>query len=288
MASRRRGWLWLFVGFVFALIAAFIAMAVVELRVQQSVSVAEPAGQKEAAEAEPVGPVVVAMTHIAPTEPIESGDVTLQEWPVDIIPEGAATDIEEVIGKITTADIYAGEAILTLRLADPDITSEHVAFTMDEDKVIFALPPDDLMSQIHLLKAGDLVDILFSLEPEQKAQATPEAGQGEESVIGEGLFTTDALQSQRITAIVVRVPETLPTQAGEEVVSAGPAEPEAILLALDPQDALVLKYFRDAGGIMDIVLRHPSNEKLFELHTVNLDYIKDLYGLPGEGLVPGE
>jgi Flp pilus assembly protein CpaB len=295
MASRRRGWLWLLVGLVFALLAAFIAMAVVELRVNQSTSsAAEPAAQRQQTQVEAVAPVVVALTHITSTQAITEAQISLQEWPADIIPDGAATSIDDVVGRIAMGDVYPGEVIVSMRLADPDVSTDAVAFTMDEDKVIFALPPDDLMSNINLLRPGDVIDILFSLKPEEEVKATPgvrpAAGEGEQPVaLADPLFTTDVLQAQRITAIVVNMPEprAQAAQAAEGAVVPTPvAEPRAILLALEPQDALILKYFRDAGGMMDIVLRHRNNESLIEVEAVNYDYIKDLYGLPVEDLLP--
>jgi pilus assembly protein CpaB len=56
-------------------------------------------------------------------------------------------------------------------------------------------------------------------------------------------------------------------------------EPQAILLALSPQDALVLKHLKDAGGVIDIVLRAPTSSQLFEPEPVMPDYLKDRYEL---------
>ncbi|MHB0878519.1 MAG: hypothetical protein ACYC5O_20980, partial [Anaerolineae bacterium] len=81
-----------------------------------------------------------------------------------------------------------------------------------------------------------------------------------------------------------------PATAGEAVADVAQPEPKprAILLALDPQDALILKYFRDSGGMMDIVLRHSGNDALFDVETVNYDYVKDLYGLPEPSTLLGQ
>ena len=49
-------------------------------------------------------------------------------------------------------------------------------------------------------------------------------------------------------------------------------EPEAFLLALDPQDALVLKHIIDSGGVIDIVLRAPTATVRFELSPVMADH----------------
>ena len=50
-------------------------------------------------------------------------------------------------------------------------------------------------------------------------------------------------------------------------------------MALSPQDALVLKHIKDAGGIIDIVLRAPTSEARFELSPVMAEYLRDRFEL---------
>jgi hypothetical protein len=93
------------------------------------------------------------------------------------------------------------------------------------------------------------------------------------------LFSFDAIQRIQISAVVVEVVEQ--NQRGGQVQvpinAEGTPQPTAtplpqnvnavaILLAIDPQDALVLKHLKDAGGVFDIVLRAPN--QLFELEPV--------------------
>ena len=54
------------------------------------------------------------------------------------------------------------------------------------------------------------------------------------------------------------------------------------LLALDPQDALVLKNLKDAGALFDVVLRNPLSETEFDLTPVTIDYLIERYNLPLE------
>ncbi len=68
-------------------------------------------------------------------------------------------------------------------------------------------------------------------------------------------------------------PQPTPTPQPSEI------EPQAILLALSPQDALVLKHLKDAGGVIDIVLRAPTSELPFVLNPVMAEYLKDRYEL---------
>lgn len=83
-----------------------------------------------------------------------------------------------------------------------------------------------------------------------------------------------------VSATVVRtasgtpVPTPTPNPAVRNV--------RAYLLAVSPQDALVLKHLRDSGAIFDIVLRSPTSKELFELSPVMSDYINDRYQLKVE------
>jgi pilus assembly protein CpaB len=113
-----------------------------------------------------------------------------------------------------------------------------------------------------VLKPGDHVDLLFSFDfpagsvgglvPGAGPVAQGAGGEEEEQV------TFTLLQNVVIAAIT----------GGEEEESA-----RALLLTLSPQDALVLKYMKDAGGIVDIVLRAPGVEVEFPIDPVNLDYL---------------
>jgi pilus assembly protein CpaB len=51
------------------------------------------------------------------------------------------------------------------------------------------------------------------------------------------------------------------------------------MLALAPQDALVLKHLKDTGAIFDLVLRAPTSTELFDLTPVTSQYISERYQL---------
>jgi hypothetical protein len=105
------------------------------------------------------------------------------------------------------------------------------------------------------------------------------------------LFTFNALQRLTIQAIVVNITKSsntassssLPAVNGTPAPTATPSvdqvHAQAILLALAPQDALVLKHLKDAGGLFDIVLRAPTASQDFALHPVTGAYLQDRYQL---------
>lgn len=203
--------------------------------------------------------VVVAVHRIALRRVIQKEDVELKEMPADLVPEGAVRQVEEAVGKIATAELFPQEIVISSRLADPTVQGKagQIAFTMEEDKVTIAIPPLDLMSDIELLKPGDRVDILVSLDKEGR------------------LITVQTLQNLEIAAIVTPGSKAQEKATGE--TEAG--KPSALLFALDPQDALILKHLIDSGSIVDVALRAPTNERLFETQPVDMDYLSDRYRL---------
>ena len=233
-------------------------------------------------------PVVVTTRSIPLRALLNTQDVTLVDVPVELVPLNAVSEIAAVVGKITKIPLVAGEMMMRHHLADPtNITARDIAFAIGDDQVVMAFPITDLMSRIEILQPGDLVDILVSVEVPvlPSNQVTDPEAQAENT-----LFTFDALQRVEISAIVVEIvrqqarastttaragvePTPTPTPAPSEITT------QAILLALAPQDALVLKHLQDAGGVIDIVLRSPTSAQVFELNPVTSEYLKDRYEL---------
>jgi pilus assembly protein CpaB len=251
--KRRSGCIWIAAGAVLALIAGALAFLAI-LRASSTAVPAEPQV--------PTVDVVVAAHSLGVRELIDPASVELRQAPVDIVPETALRSVEETVGWLTLVPLASGEMILSSQIISPTIKGEHFAFTMDPAKVAMAFPASDLMSRNNLLQAGDHVDILFSIEVEARDEQTG------------GLVTLDALQNLEIAMIVK--PRDVQSTATEQV-STAEVQPLAIVFALDPQDALVLKHLQDMGGMVDIVLRAPGAKEQFETQPVHLDYLLDRY-----------
>jgi hypothetical protein len=92
----------------------------------------------------------------------------------------------------------------------------------------------------------------------------------------------DAFQKVGVTALVLEVVETdTPVLQGQNTgeVRVTSTRTVSYLLALNPQDALVLKHLKDTDAIFDIVLRSPTSTIQFELTPVTEEYIIEFYGL---------
>jgi len=271
--GRLRGCLWFTAGLVVALLAGFVAFITLSRAVAQRG--AEPVSA-------PAVSVVVATRAIEVRSLLTSEDLELKELPVDAVPEGAVREVEDAEGKITLVALYPGEVILVQRLLDPNVIAAdgRLALVVAEDEVLMAFPAEDLMSRVGVLKPGDHVDLLFSLDfPVNRGIAAllgpegAEEGGGAAAGQGEEQATFNLLQNLTIGALVARRAPTGGTETGA---------PEAILLTVTPQDALVLKYVKDAGGILDIVLRAPGVERPFSTEPVDVDYLINRYQIPTE------
>lgn len=272
------------------ILIAIVGVALITLgvfittRFIQSSLVPVSAAQPEVGETEQV---VVTTHQIAEGAVLQTGDLSMVEVPAGLLPAGALTDVASAVGRFVKSEMVAGEMVLGHHLADPTNISRDMGFILEPDQVLVAFPANDLMSLLNIIQRGDLIDILATIEEE--IPAVPEAlGAAEEQTpeMNKKLaYTFDALERVQITAMVVEVVET----RGEQPIlnsSDDAAPPEtsntkttAFLLALSPQDALVLKHLKDTGAIFDLVLRAPTSSQLFETNPVTTNYLFDRYQL---------
>lgn len=250
--KKRSGCIWIAAGVVIALLAGLLAYVTIQ-RASQIKQITPEA---------PSVDVVVSVRALAVRDQIQPADVELRKAPADIVPNSAARSLEQVVGLLTMVPLAPDEMILTTNVVSPTMKGEHVAFLMDKTKVAMAFPAGDLMSRIDMLKAGDHVDLLFSLDVGAGGE-----GRG-------GPVTFNALQNLEIASVIHSY------DLGSEAASRASGEaaaPLAIIFALDPQDALVLKHLKDIGGEIDIVLRAPEATEITETQTVNINYVIDRY-----------
>lgn len=262
--GRMRGCLWLTAGLVVAVLAGAVAFITLQG--------ATGGGVVDGGVGGPRVPVVVAVSAIEVRSVLTADNVEQREMPVNAVPEGAIRNLEEATGKITLVDLYPGEIILAQRLVDPNVITGdgRLALVVAEDEVLMAIAPTDLMSRIAVLKPGDQVDLLFSLDfPIAQGVVAPPA-EGEEA----GGTQVQPIQGQQQVTFHLLQNLTIAQIVGEE------GNPAALLLTVNPQDALVLKYAIDANGIRDIVLRAPGVEEPFDTEPVDIEYLINRYRIP--------
>jgi len=181
-------------------------------------------------------------------------------------------------------ELYPGEVVLGPRLLDPNVIARdgRLALVMAEDQILMAFPITDLLSRVNILKPGDKVDLLFTMNfPMEGLTEITGLAEGEAIVApqegGEEQVTFNLLQNVTVAAVV----------GGERKEDGSYTALQALLLTVGPQDALVIKYALDAGGIPDLVLRAPGMEQPFEVDPVDINYMIERFQIPGASLSGG-
>jgi Flp pilus assembly protein CpaB len=276
-APGRRGVIFILVGILIVALGAAAIFYVVR-QVDQPVApalISTPVTEK----------VLVTARGIVAGSVLGPDDLTYQDVPVNLVPLNRLTDKTVAIGKITNQSMVAGEMVLPHHLSEStNIIDRTMAFTIGDDQVLMAFPINDLMGSLNILKRGDLVDVLVSISSASKITSDVSTQNQEAEP---QLFTFDAMQRVTISAVVqdvVAAEEPIPTPgAGTPQPPPQPArtasKPVALMLALNPQDALTLKYLKDAGATFDVVLRAPNSTQLFDTTPVNPQYVIEKYEL---------
>lgn len=231
--------------------------------------------------------VVVTTHNVTLGTVLKAEDLRVLDVPIALSPEGTLDNVDAAVGKFASVDLAAGEILMSQKLADPTNVSHDLSFVLQEDQVLMAFPATDLMSTVNIVQRGDLVDILASIETEVPSE-TPlldQAGSSKDQETGKRTYTFNALQRVQVTAMIVDVIKensnaTVPVEKGATTQSDNSENKvRAYLLALNPQDALVLKHLKDTGAEFDIVLRAPTSNQLFDTTTVTSEYLTDRYEL---------
>lgn len=225
-------------------------------------------------------PVVVVTHDMNLGEKLTANDINISEIPVDVIPRDAVTSIDSVIGKFIKSDMVQGQMVLQNNIADPTNNNQDLSFILSEDHVLMAFPSNDLISQGNVIQRGDVIDILASIsetvEQPGSSITTITTNSTIQTITATPVvrdYTIDAFQKVSVTALVLN---TVNNQNGSD---SGKPSTASYLLALKPQDALVLKHLIDQGAKFDIVLRAPTSTAQFDLTPVTDEYITELYGL---------
>lgn len=263
--NRLGGCLWFAAGLLLALTAGVVAF----VTMQRVATVPEQPPEV------PKEPVVVAAHDIALHMVITEADLEVRQMEPDLIPAGALSDTAEAVGKVTTADLAEGEIVLSRRLIAPDYVGPNAALVMDPKKVLIAFGASDLLSNVGILRPGDHVDLMLTFDFSRGVTHT------ETSELGVNTLTV--LQDLEVASLIYTTEQTQETGNGNEPQQATGAAPRAILFAVDPQDALLIKYFRDMGGVADLALRSPVAEGTFDVVPVDGYYLLQRFRVRGSG-----
>lgn len=103
--------------------------------------------------------VIVAARDIAAGHTIEAADVTTDERPLAVIPEGVLDD--PPIGRVASAAVLRGEPLVTTRVAGAGVSAIAALIGPGEVGIAVPLDPGSLA-----LRVGDTVEVMATFDPE--------------------------------------------------------------------------------------------------------------------------
>lgn len=277
---KTRGLLFIFVGLVLAGLAGFAVLSFAK-QVEANAAARAAAAANAVTQPQPIAKVfvVVAQKDLPENVAISTDDIAKKEMPAEFAPADAIAAPEIAVGKYTTARVFQGEILVSPLLSETKQTSA-LAAEIPPGKVAMAVVVNDAMNGLGALRAGDHVDILLSLDlKDLAALATPQAGaagatNASASQNGPQLSTQLTMQNVDVMAIGAPAGDTPANPTGQASPQAqSQQQARTITFLLDRQDAVTLKYIKDSGGTMDLVVRGSDDQELAQTDAVTLDTV---------------
>lgn len=246
--SRRKGWMFFALGLILALSAA--AMVFIVLQNAE-------AKQPVAAPPPPTTKLPVAARPLDPGVKISAADYILKDFPLDLVPVSAISETVNLESQLLVRSVGQGETFRTDQFLGGQGAS--MSQQIKQGMVLFAFPIVDLMSQSDLVKDGDHIDLLLTLPLKELRSDDTEKDLG---------------QATALTLQNIEVYKVLRTAKQE-----GQAEgaPNALLINITPADALILKYAKDSGGVIDFALRSQLDTEPFTAPYVDRTEFSNKY-----------
>jgi len=269
---RRRGLLLMLAGLIAAVAAGMMIFSL-------SQSITPPSGPGTPLAAAPTATpfpsqiVVLAARDLPLHTVIAPTDVVTRDFPVGLVPADAFNSPTQVLSQTATTQVFAGEVLLRRQFVAAGGNATASA-SLPAGKVLVPFPADDMLNATGAVQPGDYVDILVSL-PVSGTTTLPSNNTAPQDAAGSRPLVTQAtMQNIEVYSTGLwqqRQTGTLPGAAGN---SQGV---KVVTFIVDHQEALILKYIKDSGGTIDLVVRSNKDKDNVATDPVSLEYLVDLY-----------
>ncbi len=101
--------------------------------------------------------VLVTIAEIPPGTPLDVSNVKFKSWPIDQIPEGAVTQLEEYNKRSIKTRAVPGEIVMKAKLSEPGVRGASVE--IPDGKQVFTASVDMTKTHSGLILPGDFVDV---------------------------------------------------------------------------------------------------------------------------------
>jgi Flp pilus assembly protein CpaB len=275
---RRAGLLLMLVGLVLASLAALLVLGMAQQSQQQS---AQQIKQVY---------VVTAAKDIPEMAIISPEMLAVKAFPADFAPSGAVATVEEATGKYAASKLFKDTVLLRAQLTGTK-KARDVASNLPPGKVAFWMPMPDFIASTGGLKVGDRVDVLLTVNFNDitggSASSSSSGVSGDSK--GKWFSTQTTLQNVEVFAVgtVDQAVESGATAAPgassptAALRSSGGNDKRAIVLLVDHQDAVILKFIKDTEketvGLVDLVLRSADDAQIVRTDSMAPESLVDRF-----------
>jgi Flp pilus assembly protein CpaB len=239
----------------------------------------------------PTARVVIATADIPARTEIAASMVNIRTVPDELVQAGAATKVEDVVGKFTPDAITKGTVLNTQKIG-PVAVKNAPSFRIEKGKVMYVMPVSFAgsqfsIAQVNALRSGDRVDLLYTTINAPQGMTVDQRQEVSANPIPY-LQTRIMLQNLRIQEIGSYAPDgsLVPATGDPSGKGAAPSLSGAnIIFIVDPEEALVLKWLKDAATYykdsnVEMVLRSPADDQQSDNNlVVNFNYMQQKYNL---------
>jgi Flp pilus assembly protein CpaB len=261
--QKRSGILLISVGLVLAVLAAVVV-----------IGIARQATAASQAQVRQVS-VVVAKRDILDQTQVTADALEVKPFPADFAPPGAYSTMDDLVGKYAQGFLPKGQVIVAGQVKLAPLTP-NLSDRIKPGMVVMWLPMPDALANTNALKPGDHVDVLLT--------ALMSSGTDKQT---SGLSTQTTLQDIEVYRIgddeLNVPPAAMPTNStnstGLGAVTSAPRSTgrQTIGLLVDHQNAVTMKFVKDAGGTLDLVTRSADDAQIVRTESVTLDALTDQF-----------
>ncbi|HEX3032059.1 MAG TPA: Flp pilus assembly protein CpaB [Bacillota bacterium] len=206
----------------------------------------------------PKGPVLVAKTLIPAKTEVKADMYEIKMVPREYIHSQAITKAENLAGKITLAEITAGEQLLGSKFVSSKDPSQGLDYTIPKGKRAIAVGVNGVTGVADMVKPGNKVDVVAILDVD-KSQLTPAPGApAAPGVAAQGSkVPVSKMVLQDIT--VLAVDKLMDTKKAADAKDEAAKETKTLTLAVTPEEAEKLTLITERG-VIRVILRSPVED----------------------------
>jgi len=171
--------------------------------------------------------------------------------PIDYVTNGAVTDLNTILGKITTREIFPGDQVSEHAFVEEAHSKVDLSYTVEKGYVAYSIAAESVKGVDGYIRVGDTIDVLAKYQPIEQAITTD--GEVVTKEAGEPIYEYE-FQGLKVVKIGNY-------EQSSQVENGDVKTYSSITLQVDKEDAKKLFEMEDkTGGGVKYVLNHRDAE----------------------------